>query len=397
MQFSAIPGQTATKSRLVNLVASNRLSHALIFLGKEGSGALMLAIAFAQYIVCERNKPTKESGNDLFGAGPSGPDTFLDDACGTCASCKKAHALIHPDIHFSFPTITKEAGHKPVSNDFITEWRSFIAQTPFGNDFDWLQHIHAENKQGNITVHECEDIARKLNLKSFESGYKILIQWMPEYLRDAGNKLLKLIEEPPEKTLIILVAGDESRILPTILSRTQLVKINRIDSSSIQEWLIGRYAVPREKAVQVSLMSNGNMREALQILQEGAEDWQELLREWLNAILKNGPASQVKWVEEISKLGREKQKQFLGYFEHLVSIAVRLANGQPGTELPEKEMDFANRLLKLAVTEQLMAIVGELDKSAYQIERNANPKILFMALTIKIYHIIRDKSVILIH
>ncbi len=377
MLFSAIPGQLSVKDKLVGLVDHNRLSHALLFLGKEGSGSLQMAIAFAQYILCEQK-------NDK-------------DSCGTCPSCKKATSLIHPDIHFSFPTITKAGIDKPVCNDFITDWRSFIAQTPFGNAYDWLQCLGAENKQGNITAHECEDIIRKLNLKSFESGYKILIQWLPEYLGTAGNKLLKLVEEPPEKTLFIFVAEDESKILPTILSRTQLIKINQFEKQEVASWLITTQVVPKEKADKLAAIAQGNLREAFSLLHHADEDWQSLLREWLNAILKNGPASQVKWIEEISKLGREKQKQFLHYFIHLLSVSVHLANTPVSPSVSEEEIDFATRLLKLISTEQIEAIVTELNQSLYHIERNANPKILFMALTIKIYHIIRDKSVILIH
>ncbi|MEY3351050.1 MAG: hypothetical protein RIQ50_1161, partial [Bacteroidota bacterium] len=305
------------------------------------------------------------------------------------------HALSHPDIHFSFPTITRNSGDKPVCSDFIVEWRSFVAQTPFGNAYDWLQAVGAENKQGNITAHECEDIIRKLQLKSFESGYKVLIQWMPEYLGQSGNKLLKLIEEPPPKTVFIFVAEDESRILPTILSRTQLIKINPLETASLEQWLIKHQAVPREKARSIAPMAHGNMREAFQILHHADEDWQELLRQWLNAILKNGPAAQLKWVEEMAKLGREKQKQFLNYFIHLLSSSIRILHTGTTPSATEVEIDFANRLTKLASTEQVSAMVDELGSSIYHIERNANPKILFMALTIKISHILRDKSLIL--
>lgn len=377
MLFSAIPGQLSVKEKLIGLVDHNRLSHALLFLGKEGSGSLQMAIAFAQYILCEQKKD--------------------NDSCGTCPSCMKAASLMHPDIHFSFPTITKAGVDKPVCNDFINEWRSFVAQTPFGNAFDWLQCLGAENKQGNITAHECEDIIRKLNLKSFESGYKILIQWLPEYLGTAGNKLLKLVEEPPEKTLFIFVAEEESKILPTILSRTQLIKINQLEKQDVASWLITTQAVPKEKADKLATIAQGNLREAFNLLHHADEDWQALLREWLNAILKNGPSAQVKWVEEISKLGREKQKQFLQYFIHLLSVAVHMANTPTAPSVTEEEMDFAGRLLKLISTEQIEAMVTELNQSLYHIERNANAKILFMALTIKIYHIIRDKSVILVH
>ena len=358
---------------------------------------MKLALALAQNVVCEKNKPGTTNGEpSLFGV-PTQTTTFLEDSCGNCPSCKKAAGLIHPDIHFSFPTIVKTAGDKPIASDFIQEWRSFVAQTPFGNAFDWLQCIGAENKQGNITAYECEEIIRKLNLKSFESGYKILIQWMPEYLGLMGNKLLKMIEEPPANTLLIFVAQDEARLLATILSRTQLIKINQLESKDVQEWLINKQAVPGEKAMSIAPLSQGNLREAFQLLHNSDENWEEILREWLNAILKNGPAAQVKWVDENSKLGREKQKQFLAYFTHLLSCAVHIANVGTAPEVAANELDFANRLLRLAATEQLEAIVTELDKASYQIERNANPKILFMALTIKIYHILKDKTLILVH
>lgn len=399
MQFKSIPGQQAVKQQLAALVNQNRLSHALLFLGKEGSGALQLAMALAQFIVCDRNKiPSPDTTASLFGE-PELPTTteLFDDSCGTCPSCMRAAKLIHPDIHFSYPTITKAGLDKPVCTDFIGEWRSFIAQIPFGNGYDWLQSLGAENKQGNITAHECEDINRKLNLKSFESGYKILIQWLPEYLGNSGNKLLKLVEEPPAKTLFIFVAEDESKILQTILSRTQLVRINRLNNEEVQQWLIDEQGVPKSKAVSVASMANGNLREAFQQLNHADQDWQEMLREWLNAMLKNGPAAQVQWVEQVSKLGREKQKQFLIYFIHLLSIAVRMSASSQAPEAAEQEIDFASRLIRLAATEQLEAIVQELNDSVYYIERNANPKILFMALTIKIYHIIRDKALILVH
>ncbi|MFZ9332111.1 MAG: ATP-binding protein [Chitinophagaceae bacterium] len=376
MLFSSIPGQHEVKEKLVQLVTNNRLSHALLFLGKEGSGALQLATALAQYIVCENKS---------------------NDACGACPSCKKASALMHPDIHYSFPTITKTGIDKPVCNDFIEEWRNFNQENPYGNVYDWLQTLDAENKQGNITAHECEDILHKLNLKSFESGYKILIQWMPEYLGNVGNKLLKLIEEPPAQTLFILVAEDESKILPTILSRTQLIKINRVATNDIQSWLMETLSVPKDKAIAIAPLAQGNLREAMHLLHHGDENWQDLLRDWLNAIIKNGPGAQVKWVDEMGKIGREKQKQFIAYFIHLLSISIRISNNEVPHDIAENEIDFSQRLLKLADTAQIQSMVEELDKSIYYIERNANPKMLFMALGIKFYHIIKDKMVILIN
>ncbi len=395
MLFSEVIGNATKKTELPQLLQENRLAHALIFLGKEGSGALPLALAFAQYVVCDKNRKKQESaGPSLFGEEPAAQSLPLMDACGVCPACQKAAKLVHPDIHFSYPVITKKPGTPPVSTDFISEWRDFIAKNPYGNAYDWLQHIGADNKQGNITAQECNEIIRKLNLKSFESEYKILVMWMPEYLGQEGNKLLKLIEEPPANTLFILVAENESLILPTILSRCQLVKIPLLEDAELEDAL-QKQGVDAQTARQIAGVSEGNYREALQQLQHADEDWHNLLREWLNAILKNGPIAQVKWVDTVSGLGREKQKQFLRYFSHLLGQALRLRVMGDDSPMPEQERDFALRLNKIADMGQQQAILEQLDQAAYYIERNANGKILFQALTIKVYHIIQDKIVFL--
>ena len=414
MQFKDIIGQVEVKGNLVELIQHNRLSHALLFIGKEGSGALPLSLAFAQYVVCEtvNGKAHHDIGPSLFGEQPATSNRQpATDSCAACPACMKAQQLVHPDIHFSYPVVTKKAGSPPISTDYISEWREFIKSYPYGNVYDWLQFIGAENKQGNITAHECNDIIRKLNLKSFESEYKILIMWLPEYLGNEGNKLLKLIEEPPPNTLFILVAENESLILPTILSRCQVIRIPALETADVENALIERNKTEPVIARQVAGVSDGNYREALQLVQHSDEDWQSLLREWLNAIMKTGPIAQTKWVEEISKLGREKQKQFLRYFNHLLEQAVRLriAPSPPSPKgkesasvsskfsfsVADKEQDFAERLNKIAGIEQQQAIIEELDKASYYIERNANGKMLFHALTIKVYHIIQDKVVFL--
>jgi len=400
LKFSEIIGQNETKRQLVELVQHNRLSHALLFLGKEGNGSLQLAIALAQYLTCDKANPRKQipgSSTSLFGEDTHLPLTqhLPNDSCGVCPACIKAKQLIHPDIHFSYPVVTKKSGSPPISADYISEWREFVKNYPYGNLYDWLQFIGAENKQGNITAQECNDIIRTLNLKSFESEYKILILWMPEYLGNEGNKLLKLIEEPPPNTLFVLVAENESLILPTIVSRCQLIKIPALETIEIQEALVNRNNTNAEIARQAAGVSEGNYREALQLVQHADEDWQSLLREWLNAILKTGPVAQTKWVEEISRLGREKQKQFLRYFNHLLEQAIRFKLMGDNIYLPEIERDFANRLNRIAGIAQQKAIIEELDRVAHYIERNANAKIQFHALTIKLYHIIQDKIVFL--
>jgi DNA polymerase-3 subunit delta' len=401
MQLSKIINQQEVKQQLVELIQHNRLSHALLFLSKEGSGALSLALAFAQYLTCERTTdhgPQTTASFSLFGETPQ-PSSVVNgpwsDSCGICPSCLKASQLVHPDIHYSFPVVTKKAGSPPLSVDYILEWREFIKQFPYGNVYDWLQFIGAENKQGNITANECNDIIRKLSLKSFESEYKVLIMWMPEYLGAEGNKLLKLIEEPPPNTLFILVAENEPLLLPTIVSRCQMIRIPALETSDIEKALIEKNNTEPAKARQVAVTAEGNYREALQLLQHAEEDWQSLLRDWLNSIIKTGPIAQTKWVDEISRLGREKQKQFLRYFNHLLEQSIRSKVMGSNIYLPENEKDFADRLNRLADINQQQAIIGELDRATYYIERNANAKILFHALTIKLYHIIQDKIVFL--
>ncbi len=394
MQFKDIIGHKEVKQHLAELVEHNRLSHALLFLGKEGSGALPLAVAFAQYIVSLPPAANKQSA-DLFGT-PSNESSFIHpDKINSQPSWQRANELIHPDLHFSYPVIPRKPGDKPISTDYITEWREFFKTNPYGNVYDWLQFIGAENKQGNITALECNDIIRKLNLKTFESDYKVLLMWMPEYLGNEGNKLLKLIEEPPANTLFILVAENESLVLPTILSRTQLIKIPTFSTEEIASALEVQAKITSDQARQIASVAEGNYREAFQLVSHAEEDWQTLLRNWLNTIMKTGPVAQVKWIDEISKLGREKQKQFLRYFGHLLEQAIRLeAIGEERIVLPDNERDFAIRLNKIAGLGQQQAIIKELDDAVYYIERNANAKLLFHALTIKIYHIIANQEIV---
>ena len=399
MMFRDILGQEEVKQQLLEMVAHNRLSHALIFLGKEGTGTLPLALAFAQYV----SLIPHSNETDLFGtqveiklpASPEEADAWMQKQ----ASFSKCEQLVHPDIHFSYPVVTKKAGSQPLSTDYVSEWREFIKSQPYGNVYDWLQFIGAENKQGNITAHECNDILRKLSLKSFESGYKILVMWMPEYLGKEGNKLLKVIEEPPPDTLFILVAENENEILSTILSRCQLVRVPLIENSAIEEKLTSSKMCTGEQAKLISNASGGNFREALQLAQNADEDFHGLLRDWLNATLKNQTITLVKLIEDIARLGREKQKQLLRHFTHLVEQAVRMevmeqATTNTITSMSDAEKGFSARLNKAMSLEQKEALSHELDKATYYIERNANAKILFHALSIKIYHIVKNNVVV---
>ena len=379
MDWRLIIGQEPLKKQLTELVQQNRLSHALLFIGKEGAGALPVATAFAQYLVCERSMSSS-----------------LAEPCGSCPACKKAAEFVHPDIHYSYPTVTRKAGEKPVATDFIVEWRDFLKQHPYGNLFDWIELIkEKDNSQGKITAEECNDILRKLSLKSFESSWKILILWHPELMGNEGNKLLKLIEEPPPQTILLLVSESEQNVLPTIVSRCQLIKVPALENAVIEKALIERNKTTPELAQQIAALAEGNYREALLLAQHAEEDWQELVRNWLNAILKTGPVAQAKWVDEMSKLGREKQKQFLRYYTHLLEQAVHVQISGDALPISENEKDFASRINRIADLAKQEAMMKEVEAAIYHLERNANAKILFHALTIKLYHIIQDNIVLL--
>jgi DNA polymerase-3 subunit delta' len=396
MLFSDVIGQQKLKKQLVDMVQHQRLSHAILFVGPEGAGALPLAVAFAQYIVSIPNSDVDSNGLDLFGAPePSTPKVYSPEEIAELPAYHRASQLMHPDLHFSFPSITEKPGAKNLSSNHIEAWRDFINGYPYGNVFDWLQSIKAENKQGNISADECQEIIKKLSFKSFESAYKVLVMWMPEYLGKEGNKLLKLIEEPPANTIFLLVAASDEQVLPTILSRCQYIKVPRLSKEEIEQALIQKGHLDPEKASQIAAISDGNYREALHLVQHSDSDYLSQIREWLNAILKGGPLAQLKWVEEMSKMGREPQKQFLKYFNHLLEQSIRIK--VLGNELPLDPAlkDFALRINKIAGVGQLETIVQELDKAVYHIERNANPKMLFMALGIKFYHIIQNKTLIL--
>ncbi|HJT74336.1 MAG TPA: hypothetical protein VJ720_09965 [Chitinophaga sp.] len=376
MLFSNVIGQEDIQQQLIKAVEQNRISHAMIILAPEGSGGLPLGLAFAQYLVCEDKQP--------------------NGACGQCPACIKAGKYIHPDIHFSYPVIPRKAGDKPVSSDYAGEWREFISTNPYGNAYDWLQFIGAENKQGNITAAECQEIIRKLSLKSFESTYKILLMWMPEYLGNEGNRLLKLIEEPPDNTIFLLVAENQEQILATILSRTQMVKVNPLPREVMVEALVNRAQIPAAKARQAATIASGNYREALYMLQHSDDDYHELLRNWLNYIFTGNRVALQEWIENIAsaKTGRENQKQFLRYFINLLEHTLRLRYiDKSQLAFSEEETDFAGKLQKLADLGQMEQIMQELDNACYYIERNANAKLLFHALSVKLQYIFKRKPI----
>ncbi len=366
MQFKDIIGQDYIKNKLISTVKENRVSHAQLFLGPEGSGKLALAIAYAQYISCTDKKN--------------------DDSCGVCNSCIKYNKLIHPDLHFYFPTASTKKNSKPESKVFIKEWREFILKNKgYIALEDWLDFIDIENKQATIYADDCNDIIKTVSLKSFESDYKIFIMYMAEKMYHASApKLLKLLEEPPDKTLFILITENPDQILNTILSRTQLVKIKKLTDKDIADQIQKTNNLDSFQAMQLAKMANGNYTEALRLI-DNIEDTNfnfENFSNWMRACYKGDYAAIIGWIESISKApgGREKFKRFFSYAlkaTHNCLIMNNLKN-QNILKLPQDEIDFFTRFSPFINHRNIDNITEAFNKAFFHIERNVNQRVVLM-------------------
>ncbi|GAC1303503.1 MAG: DNA polymerase III subunit delta [Mucilaginibacter sp.] len=367
MQFKEIVGQDAIKQRLINSVNENRVSHAQLFLGPGGSGGLPLAVAYAQYLSCEDKQP--------------------DDSCGVCSSCRKYQKLMHPDLHFSYPFFAKHKDDTAIT--FIEQWREAFLTNPYLSLDTWREYLDAENKQANINIAECHQIIKKLSFKPFESAYKILILWLPEYLDKEGNALLKIIEEPQPNTLFLLVAQNQDQILNTILSRTQLIKIPQLSYNDIKTHLVNQHNQTEEAAAEIAYLCNGNLSEALTMLQEDNNGYHGLFVNWLRLCFANKGLEVMAFVEQASKMGRENQKNFLRYGINFIrECCLLLSGGGSLVHLPAQELETAQKMTNVMDISMAQGIITELEKAHYHVERNANPKILFLDVSLQIIKIL---------
>ncbi|KEQ31800.1 DNA polymerase III subunit gamma/tau [Pedobacter antarcticus 4BY] len=372
MQFKDIVGQQEIKQQLIQTVTENRMSHAQLFLSPEGSGSLALAIAYAQYINCLDKSDT--------------------DSCGVCSSCRKYERYIHPDLHFSYPFFASKDVR--VATDVLDEWRTMLLEDPYVNLDLWRSRLNAENKQANINIAECHDIIKKLSFKAFEAETKVLIIWLPEFLEKEGNSLLKIIEEPTPHTLFVLVAHNQEQILSTLLSRTQIVKIPKLPSATVVEHLCTHYNLDRDIAATYSFLADGNLIEAKSMVIHQQNDNAVLFSEWLRMGYGNKVPDLISFVEQAAGWGRENQKNFLKYgISFLRECSLLLSGAEALVKLPENVLETAKKLsekvLDLTMAE---AIIEVLEQAHYHIERNANPKILFLDVSLQLVKIIKFKT-----
>ena len=355
MQFKNVIGQAAVKQQLIKTMRLGRMPHAQLFHGPKGCGKLVLALACAQYLLCENPGET--------------------DSCGECRQCQKATKMIHPDLHYAYPTV----GSKAISTHFLDTWREKIGSNPYIEVNQWLLSIGAENKQGNITRDECVDILKKFSFKTFEGNYKILVLWMPEYLAREGNRLLKLIEEPQPNTAFFLVAENQELILNTILSRCQLVSIPAIKDEPMITHLVSNHHLASEEATSIAYLANGSYSAALDMMDESVNDNTSVLLEWFRIAYSGNGAKMVEWVDAFARKGRENQKHFIDYTLHFLRelLIVKMQSGIR-VRLQEQELDRAKAMAKVLEPDQVEAMMKILNDCYYHIERNAHPKVLML-------------------
>ena len=382
MLFSEILGQDHIMAHLTQSVNNGRVAHAQLFVGPEGSGTLPMAIAYAQYLLCD-NKNNENIGGD--------------ESCNL-----KFQNLSHPDLHFAFPVATNGViKSHPVSNHFMIEWRELINEQPYGNLFDWYKKIGIEKKQGQIGVDEAQDIVKSLALKAYEGGYKVMIIWMAEKLNtQAANKLLKLIEEPPNNTIFILIAEDEEQIINTIKSRCQVLHFPPLSEDVIKQGIIKKYSIAQDVAGKIAHQANGNFNKACDLVYQDTEDtlFEEWFVFWIRSAFKaKGNKSAIhdliSWSEDIAKTGRETQKQFLQFCLNFFRQALLM--NYKAEQLVYFEPNEGFKLENFAPFvhgNNILDISDELQDAIYHIERNGNSKIILTDLSIKLTRLLHKKA-----
>lgn len=363
MKFSEVVGHNEIKQKLIHAVQNGRIPHAQLFLGQEGGGNLALAISYAQYVNCTQRTS--------------------EDSCGSCPSCVKYQHLQHPDLHFCFPII----GSDKTSDHFMPEFHQVMNANPYTTYIEWMEKI-SDSKSGLMNVLQANEIVKKLSLRPYEAAYQVMIIWMPETMNTpTANKLLKTIEEPPDRSLIILVANNDEEMLSTILSRVQYIKLKKLQDMDMLAALTSRFELPFDKAREIVNVADGNYRYALRLveMEDMDEDTTKLLQDWFRSsyAMDIGKLTQV--VDTISKLSREKQKSFYEYAIHIFRQALAMNNAEEVMRVTTNERQFLDKFSSVTQNHKLPKLIEKLEKSVYYVDRNANGKILAMNLSMDLY------------
>lgn len=404
MTFNDIIGQEAVKRRLIDDVIQQRVPHALMLCGKEGTGTLPLAVALAQYLLCSGKEPMTQQP-DMFGGGLFGepeptpatdtPQPMLDHACGHCPSCVMAEKLQHPDLHFMFPIYKKQSGKTSLCDDFGQEWRDLLLQNPYMGYAEWMQASGATNQQLMIYESESDAIASKLALKSSQGGYKVCIVWLPEKMNAVcANKMLKLLEEPPSQTVFLLVSERPDLLLQTIRSRTQVIEVPALTQDDIQQTLEQKYSILPAEAHRIAHTADGSMTAALRAItdQDDNDDYFELFVSLMRLSYMRRVKEMKQWSEQVAAMGRERQKAMLRYCQHMVrENFIYNFHREQLNYMSAAESDFAVRFAPYINEHNVIGIMDELQLAQRDIEQNANAKIVFFDFALKMIVLIKNR------
>lgn len=371
MKFTEVIGQEEAKARLLQMVAEGRLPHAMMLCGPSGSGKMALALAFASYLLCENR-------------GDGG------DSCGRCRQCAMVAKWEHPDLHFTFPTIklpSMSPEHKPVSDDFMRQWRQMLSEGPYFSMNRWMEMMGAENQQAIITAGESDGLTRKLSLKSSQGGYKVSVIWLPERMnQECANKMLKLIEEPPSRTVFIMVCEEPDKLLDTIRSRTQRIDVRRTDDESIRQALVERRGIGEDTARRVARMAGGSWLRAVEALDADNENDQflELFQQLMRLAYMRNIRELKHWSDTMQAMGRERQKRFLNYFLRLVRENFMYNFRQPElVYMTQREEDFARNFARFVNENNILQINDLANRAIRDISQNANARIVFFDMALQ--------------
>ncbi len=376
MQFAQVIGQSELKERLTGAFREGRIAHALMFLGPEGSGNLALALAFAQYIAC--------------------PNRTEIDSCGSCPTCKKIDQLQFADMHFTFPFFNKNEGsEKTTCNDWLTQWRNHLRLSAYTSVDEWRNEITEDNKQLIMSVYEAANIIQHLSLKSYEGGYKFQIIWMAEYLKpDTANKLLKIVEEPPEKTIFLFVASSLENILQTILSRVQVIYVPKVEDHAIHQALLNLGAPP-DKAEEIKHFAHGDWNKALQLLnaKNPDENYAIQFQHWMRMCYKKDVTGIIRWADEMHKLNREEQKHFLTYaLDQVRQNLVLNYAGADFVRLNHSEKSFSDKFAPFINDLNAEELMEEITEAYHDVSRNAYTKLVLTDLSFKLHYLLVRKA-----
>ena len=373
--FKDIIGQRGVIEQLRRCVDENRLAHALLITGPQGNGKLAIAVALANYLLC----------------GKQGAD-----ACGVCPACVKLGKFIHSDLHFVFPVKKKKnSDSAPVSDDYITEWRDILGKNPYFSYDNWLAKIDVENQQPMIYERESSEILHKLSMQSREGGWKVVIIWLPEKMKEVcSNKLLKIIEEPPHKTLFLLVSEEPDKIISTILSRTQRIDVPRIAREDVENALMAKYGLQFEDAKSIAQQSGGNWEKAEELLSVSEEKalYLDLFMQLMRVAYARNIRDMKAWSEQVAALGRERQKRLLDYCQRMIreNFILNFREDEM-VYMSQAERNFSVRFSPFVNERNIFGIMEELSEAQRHIEQNVNAKMVFFDMSLRMIVWIKNR------